>query len=875
MEFFRKLGPRPVEPPPTLASLLAESVDPALVEHEHTFRRPHVIQTVAYLAVSAVILILFLIAFRSAGWNLVSLLLAVAEVLLLLTHGTPVLISVTRRLTISAESIENRDLFRRRSVSWWEVQQVLAADDLSRFKVEGVRNSLTVDTSAYPAATLTAIYRVLRAHLASHQLDLQPWPQGVPMVRFAKANALSFGLFAAIMVLTVLVGARFLPQGNVLGMRCSYASGYLREKYDLPDRHGCVVLRVNEGTGAYDAGLREGDLVVALEGVPVTSGPQFTIYWESLDKRTQGFTVVRPGEVDEVTLKVTLGGHGRLPAYDPEDPYFFYLRARGADDSSQAIRDFTRAIELAPDFDLAYAYRGALYTEANVPDLAIADLDKALELDPELAEGYRERAWYNIFTGQYDAASADAGKAIELDACNGSFETYNYDCHSNHLYMSLAYGERGDPEGLRRGVEEAEAAARFYPERPRPYYLAAYYLASLEEFGPAQDHAVTYLKNAEEFGEPGNLIDWAQRLVSGNVVPDEGGDPAVGGQLEPSALFVDCCLGVDDEPGGEPAFTHVTFAAEREVDAPQGVRYLTPDRGHLWAYFEFDNAANAQNIYWEWTQNSERQTVGFEAWPGMNKGRAWIRLENRYPDEASENTLLLRFDDGEPVTMNFYLRSDPYVGAVAFSADAEGAQPLLFYSGQPGQLFARFEYIGEPLEYGLAYSVEKDGAQITDGTVEVPGSATLTVPIDLPPTVTPGVIDVRLYLDSKLLRSGALALTTPEIAASPPFERFLIGLEPDGNGGLLRITSDLSRNTPEFYYFVGPFHMPEASTLSIRWLINGVPLGGAPETVPGSESGSTMMNFVPGNNGYLEPGEYRVVVTLDTQPVYADVVVVR
>jgi len=36
-----------------------------------------------------------------------------------------------------------------------------------------------------------------------------------------------------------------------------------------------------------------------------------------------------------------------------------------------------------------------------------------------------------------------------------------------------------------------------------------------------------------------------------------------------------------------------------------------------------------------------------------------------------------------------------------------------------------------------------------------------------------------------------------------------------------------------------------------------------------------MLSFVPGNNGYLEPGEYRVVVSLDTQPVYADVVVVQ
>jgi hypothetical protein len=441
--------------------------------------------------------------------------------------------------------------------------------------------------------------------------------------------------------------------------------------------------------------------------------------------------------------------------------------------------------------------------------------------------------------------------------------------------LSLAYGERGDPESLLRGVEEAEKAAAFYPERPRSYYLAAYYLASLEDFGRAQEYATIYLRNAEELGEPGNLVDWAQRLLSGNVVPDEGADPASAGKLEPSALFVDCCFAGDIDPEGDPVVAIVLFADERESDAPQGVRYLTPDRNHLWAYFEFDNAANAQSIYWEWQQNSLSRSTGFEPWPGANKGRAWIRLEKFLPDETTENTLLLRFDDEEPVTTNVYLRTDPYIGAVSFSVDQAGRQPLLIYSGDPGQLFAHFDYVGEPLEHGLEFYVEKDGAQIAAGTIDVRGSGPLAVPIALPPTVTPGVIDVRLFLDGKLVRNGALALTTPAIAASPPFDRFVIGLEPDGNGNLSKPTRDLSRNTPEFYYFIGPFHMPPASTLSIRWLINGVPLGGGPQIVSAGDNGATMLNFVPGNDGFLEPGEYEVVISLDTQPVYADVVVVR
>jgi hypothetical protein len=138
----------------------------------------------------------------------------------------------------------------------------------------------------------------------------------------------------------------------------------------------------------------------------------------------------------------------------------------------------------------------------------------------------------------------------------------------------------------------------------------------------------------------------------------------------------------------------------------------------------------------------------------------------------------------------------------------------------------------------------------------------------------PGVIDVRISLSvaGKLVRKGALAITTREIASAPPFETFLIGLELDGKGGLLKITRDLSRNTPEFYYYLGPLRLEPASTLSILWYINGVPFG--PEMVPASSGWDAILNIVPGNNG-LEPGEYQVLISLDSQPVYAAVVVVR
>ena len=47
-----------------------------------------------------------------------------------------------------------------------------------------------------------------------------------------------------------------------------------------------------------------------------------------------------------------------------------------------AIDDYTRAIDLNPNYVEAYNNRGAIYNNIREPELAIADFDKVIELDP-------------------------------------------------------------------------------------------------------------------------------------------------------------------------------------------------------------------------------------------------------------------------------------------------------------------------------------------------------------------------------------------------------------------------------------------------------------------------------------------------------------
>ena len=52
----------------------------------------------------------------------------------------------------------------------------------------------------------------------------------------------------------------------------------------------------------------------------------------------------------------------------------------------EAIEKYNKAIELNPNYAIAYAGRGQAYFKLGQYDLAIPDLAKAIELDPNLAK---------------------------------------------------------------------------------------------------------------------------------------------------------------------------------------------------------------------------------------------------------------------------------------------------------------------------------------------------------------------------------------------------------------------------------------------------------------------------------------------------------
>ena len=83
-------------------------------------------------------------------------------------------------------------------------------------------------------------------------------------------------------------------------------------------------------------------------------------------------------------------------------------------DYSRAIADYTKAIELKAGFTNAYYNRGTAYYRKSDYGCAIADLTKAIELKPDYADAYNNRGHAYHSKGDHARAQADFDKAKQL-----------------------------------------------------------------------------------------------------------------------------------------------------------------------------------------------------------------------------------------------------------------------------------------------------------------------------------------------------------------------------------------------------------------------------------------------------------------------------
>jgi serine/threonine protein kinase/Flp pilus assembly protein TadD len=172
---------------------------------------------------------------------------------------------------------------------------------------------------------------------------------------------------------------------------------------------------------------------------------------------------------DKPLQEVTTSSLEALKAFTQADE----LRERG--DALPPVALYHRAIELDPNFAMAYARIGNQYSTVGQADIARQNFQKAFELRERASE--REKLYitekYYDGTGQWEQAI----QALEL-----YIQTYPNDW-SPHVNLSVAYQTLGDfDQGLTNGLE----AIRLEPDSWYGYVNAGYCYTALGRFDEAK-----------------------------------------------------------------------------------------------------------------------------------------------------------------------------------------------------------------------------------------------------------------------------------------------------------------------------------------------------------------------------------------------------
>jgi class 3 adenylate cyclase/TolB-like protein/Flp pilus assembly protein TadD len=124
--------------------------------------------------------------------------------------------------------------------------------------------------------------------------------------------------------------------------------------------------------------------------------------------------------------------------------------------SREAVKWFTRAIELDPSYAAAYAWRVCAASdlpEFSFPESGEPDIRRALELDPCDAEANRIASFYELLKGDFDQAAGLMRRAMELNPSDAYIKA-----RSAAVLTFI-----GEPEEALRLLDKAEALDPLLP----------------------------------------------------------------------------------------------------------------------------------------------------------------------------------------------------------------------------------------------------------------------------------------------------------------------------------------------------------------------------------------------------------------------------
>ena len=169
-----------------------------------------------------------------------------------------------------------------------------------------------------------------------------------------------------------------------------------------------------------------------------------------------------------------------------------------------AIADFDTAIRLTPDFASAYLNRGIAKAELEQYHAAISDFDTAIRLAPDYATAYYNRGIAKYRLGQHFAAISDFDTAIRLDPDD-----------------AFAYNKRGIAKAklgqYHAAIADYDTVIRLAPDYATAYYSRGIVKGELGDFLGAREDLRTALKLAKQDGNE-NLKSKIMKALS--IIPE-------------------------------------------------------------------------------------------------------------------------------------------------------------------------------------------------------------------------------------------------------------------------------------------------------------------------------------------------------------------
>ena len=219
----------------------------------------------------------------------------------------------------------------------------------------------------------------------------------------------------------------------------------------------------------------------------------------------------------------------------------------------KAVAHYTEAIDLNPEFTVAYTNRGNAYCEKGEFDTAIRDFNIAINLNPEFAVAYYNRGNAYYEKGEFDTAIQDFNIAINL---NPEFAV----AYTNR---GNAYANKGefDPaiQDYTQAIDLNPELAEAYYNRGTAYYYKGEFHKAIQDFSTAIDLNPEYAEAYTNRGEAWlPLSEWEKAKADFSTGKDMGNDVV--------AAFHNSHGSVEDfeaKHGGEGARRHRSAVKQR------------------------------------------------------------------------------------------------------------------------------------------------------------------------------------------------------------------------------------------------------------------------------------------------------------------------